>query len=171
VKAVFTDTFDMESEVKNSLPSALQITQAVRIYLEVAYGGQCPPSIGRLVPPDSFEPAQWLMQGTAQRDPADAPLEGVRSFSLRLGNASYPHMKLRLSRPPKDNVFLFSVDAHDAFLHAPPTSADHGTLEELKRRNSQMAATITAMWDEKGLPTERNYLRLKIDQARHKGIR
>lgn len=160
----------MESEVKRSLPSAGQICQAVRIYLEVAYGGQCPPSIQRLVPPESLEPAQWLMGDAAQRDPADAPLEGVRSFSLRLGNANYPHMKLRLSRPPKDNVFLFSVDAHDAFLHAPPGSGDYGTLEELKRQNSRMTAAITALWDENGLPTERNYLRLKIDQARQKGI-
>jgi hypothetical protein len=110
------------------------------------------------------------MGDAAQRDPADAPLEGVRSFSLRLGNANYPHMKLRLSRPPKDNVFLFSVDAHDAFLHAPPGSGDYGTLEELKRQNSRMTAAITALWDENGLPTERNYLRLKIDQARQKGI-
>jgi hypothetical protein len=109
------------------------------------------------------------MCGAALRDAADAPVDGVRSFSLRLGNANYPHMKLRLSRPPKDNVFLFSVDAHDAFLHAPPGSADYGALEELKRRNSQMAAAITALWDENGLPTERNYLRLKIDQARLKG--
>lgn len=158
----------MESEAKNSLPTALQISQAVRIYLEVAYGSQCPPSIQRLIPPDSCDPAQWLMGGAAERDPADAPLDGVRSFSLRLGNASYPHMKLRLSRPPKDNMFLFSVDAHDAFLHAPPGSADRGALEDLKRLNSQMVATITAMWDEKCLPTERNYLRLKIDQARQK---
>ena len=159
----------MESEAKNSLPSAEQISKAVRIYLEVAYGGQCPPSIQRIVPPESFEPAQWLMKGGAERDPADAPLEGVRSFTLRLGNANYPHMKLRLSRPPKDNVFLFSVDAHDAFLHAPAGWSDREALEELKRQNSRMVSEITAMWDANGLPTERNYLRLKIDQARQKG--
>ncbi len=159
----------MESDAKNSLPSAQQISKAIRIYLDVAYGGQCPPSIQRLVPQEPFDPAQWLMGEAAQRDPADAPLEGVRSFSLRLGNANYPHMKLRLSRPPKDNLFLFSVDAHDAFLHAPPTSSDHDALEELKRGNSQMVAAITALWDDNSLPTERNYLRLKINQARRNG--
>lgn len=148
------------------LPTADEIRRAVALYLELAYRGESPASAGRLIPPERFEPNQWLMSDLAERDPANAPLANVRSFALRFGNWQYPHMKLRLSRPPNDNVFVFSVDAHDAFLDAPAGSPDRGPLEELKRNNAAIAATVLAAWDAAGLLTERNYLRQKIRQAR-----
>jgi hypothetical protein len=149
------------------LPSAGQIRQAVGCYLSFAYGQDVPPGVRKLLPPEHFEPAEWLMTGPAERDPADAPAGAVRSFVLRLGNAQYPHMKLRISRPPRDNVFLFSVDSHDAFLRAPAGSGDFVALEALKAHNARLAREIVAAWDAVGLPTERNYLRRKIQQARN----
>ena len=101
-----------------------------------------------------------------ERDPPDAPLEGVRSFALRLGNEKYPHMKLRLSRPPRENVFLFSVDCHDTFLSAPVGSPDYDVLEGLKRHNAIVAEAIRLAWEQSRLPTERVYLRRKITQAK-----
>jgi hypothetical protein len=148
------------------LPSAEQIRQAVGCFLGFAYGPDVPPGVRKLLPPEQFEPAEWLMTGPAERDPADAPAGAVRSFVLRLGNTQYPHMKLRISRPPRDNVFLFSVDSHDAFLRAPAGSSDFLALEALKAHNARLASQITAAWDAHGLPTERNYLRQKIEQAR-----
>lgn len=148
------------------LPSAEQIRRAVGLYLGFAYGQDVPPGVQALLPPERFDPAQWLMSGPAERDPADAPAGAVRSFVLRLGNTQYPHMKLRISRPPRDNVFLFSVDSHDAFLRAPAGSSDFAALETLKAHNARVAREITSAWDGLGLPTERNYLRQKIQQAR-----
>ena len=149
-----------------ALPSAEQIRRAIELYLARSYGSAVPPAAQRLIPPDGFEPGVWLMGDPVERDPADAPIEAVRSFALRLGNAQYPNMKLRISRPPKDNVFLFSVDSHDAFLHAPLGSADFEALEALKQHNSRLADAIGRDWDAAGLPTEKGYLREKIRQAR-----
>jgi len=104
-----------------------------------------------------------------ERTPEDAPLAQVRSFALRLGSADYRHMKLRLSRPPKHSAYVFCVDCHDEFLQARPGSADREALEQLKRCNAELAAEITGALDEAQLPTERNYLRAKIRQARAAG--
>jgi hypothetical protein len=101
-----------------------------------------------------------------ERDPADAPLEQVRSFVLRLGNQIYPHRKLRISRPPRSDGFVFSVDSHDAFLHAQPGTSDHEMLEQLKKHNAALTETITAAWEAHSLPTERGYLRQKLHQVR-----
>ena len=53
-----------------------------------------------------------------------------------------------------------------AFLHAPPGSPDFDALERLKRHNAATAAAILADWQAEKLPTERDYLRRKIRQAR-----
>lgn len=150
----------------NCLPSCEEIHRAVEIYLEEAYGPEVPERARAFMPPCAFDPAQWLMTDVTERDPSHAPLEAVRSFALRIGNAIYPNMKLRLSHPPRDMVFLFTVDSHDAFLQAPENTPDYKMLEELKRHNAEVAGRIAAAWDREGLPTERNYLRQKIRQAK-----
>ena len=147
------------------LPTTDEIRRAIRLYLQHAYGDRPAPAAGKFQTPEDFDPPEWLMSDIVERDPANAPIVNVRSFALRLGNWQYPHMKLRLSRPPNDSVFVFSVDAHDAFLDAPPGSPDRLALEELKHHNSAVAATILSAWDAAGLLTERNYLRRRIRQA------
>jgi hypothetical protein len=147
------------------LPEIDQLRRAVEIYLDRAYGGQPPEAAREFIPPADADSAQWLM-AHSQRDPRDACLANVRSFALRIGNSHYPHMKLRLSRPPREDVFLFSVDSHDAFLTAPPGSADAGPLEELKRHNASVAGAILSAWEAEKLLTERSYLRQRIRQAR-----
>jgi hypothetical protein len=151
------------------LPTPRQIHQAVDLYLQHAYPAGVPDSIKPLLPPPGdFDVGDWLLGDATEREPADAPLEEVRIISLRLGNMIYPHMKLRISRPPNEPYFIFSVDSHDAILQAPPGSADHKMLEELKAENSKIASAIMADWDQADLPTERNYMRFKIEQARHR---
>ena len=151
------------------LPSARSIRQAVRIYLHYAYSTSPPLEVAERVPPGSADLVGWLMGSCVERDPPDAPLEGVRSFALRLGNEKYPHMKLRPVAPARDEAFLFSVDCHDAFLSAPAGSADYDALEGLKRHNAFVAESIRLAWEEHRLPTERVYLRRKITQARGQG--
>lgn len=155
---------DLEKFIE--LPPPAQIDRAVELYLDRAYGGRTPTAAERFRRPKGLDPAAWLMSGAAERDPPEAPLGDVRSFALRIGNARYPHMKLRLSRPPNETAFVFSVDCHDAFLRAPPGSADHEALEDLKRHNAAVAAAVLSAWDAAGLLTERNYLRRRIQQAR-----
>ncbi|MCY2925140.1 MAG: hypothetical protein NT031_06820 [Planctomycetota bacterium] len=156
------------NETSRPLPAADQIRRAVELYLARAYAGDPPPGAREFVPPDHAQAEEWLMSDVAERDPADAQLSEVRSFALRIGNDLYPHMKVRISRPPLDRTYLFSVDAHDACLQVPPTSPDYAALEELKRHNARIVAAVTAAWDAASLPTERNYLRWKIAQSRRR---
>lgn len=148
------------------LPETADVLTAITLYLKEAYGRTVPTHILALLPAADCDVADWLMSDVVERDPANAPLSVVRSFALRLGNSQYPHMKLRLSRPPRDKVFLFSIDSHDAFLRALPESPDYEPLEQLKRHNASVAADITAAWNKAGLPTHANYLRQKIGQTR-----
>ena len=148
------------------LPTAEDIRRAVDLYVHHAHGGTAPSLVADLVPPEAFDPRQWLGGSTVEPMPPDVPFERVRSFALRLGNSRYPHMKLRISRAPQESGYLFSVDCHDAFLTAPAGSPDHEPLEALKRHNADLAAAIIAEWESAGLPTERTYLRRRVSQAR-----
>lgn len=155
----------------SALPDAQQITQAIRIYLDIAYGNQVPQPIQSFIPPDDFTPARWLMSDFIERDfERESPNCKVRSFALRMGNTIYPHMKLRITLPPNATKYLFQVDSHDGVLTAPSGSADVGALEELKRYNSTLVEQMSASMDSAGLPTERGYLREGIARARRKKL-
>src|SRR6056297_3438942 len=143
------------------LPSENDLRQAVKIYLNKAYSQDPPEDTSRFLPPAGANIAAWL-EDVAEPEPKNVPIDEVRSLALRIGNEVYPHMKLRLSRPPRENFFIFLVDAHDAFLHADPDSPDYAALEELKAHNAKLAGEIQSEWARAGLPTEHNYLREKI---------
>ena len=157
----------MTTEDQYGLPPAAALGDAIDIYLARAYpdgaGGEV---CGKFTVPDDGELARWLIETVGEPEPADADIAAVRSIALRLGNAFYPNMKLRLTRPPGNELFLLMVDSHDVMLTARPGSPDHQALEELKTVNAALVADITAAWDLAALPTERNYLRDKIRQAR-----
>jgi hypothetical protein len=159
------------ADLTMTLPTRQQLHQAIETYLQQAYGGGEPPPqvLDRLPGPDQ-DLADWFASDAVERDPADADPDTVRSVAVRLGNAVYPHMKLRMSRPPNDALFLFSVDSHDAVLQAQPGTPDQAMLEELKQHNADLGSRITARWEALGLPTERNYLRHKIEQTRRRDV-
>jgi len=152
----------------DEVPSAGQFAVAIEIYLAEAYERDLPPRAAELLPPPGFSPREYLMSDRVERTPPDAPFAEVRSFALRLGNRHYTNMKLRLSRPPHHRQTVLSVDCHDAFLHAPPGSPDHEALAELKRWNAEIASAISEAWDAAGLPTEKNFLRGRIEQVRRR---
>ncbi len=156
------------AENPTALPAAAALARAVRLFLDRAYPDGVPASAERLCPPADADLAAWLMGDPVERSPADAGLDQVRSFALRLGNAQYPHMKLRLGRVPRHEAWLFTVDSHDAILKAPPGSPDCEALEALKRHNAALASDILAALDTAGLPTERNFLRQKIRRAKQR---
>lgn len=154
-----------------SIPTADQIRKAIELYLVEAYPDRPPESVKTLLPPGTFDPGEFLMSDSLERTPDTSVLRDVRSFALRLGNGEYRHMKLRISRPPRGAVYLFVVDSHDEFLKAPPGSPDREVLEGLKRHNAHVARAIGTAWDAAGLPTEKNYLRRKVREARRKNFR
>lgn len=161
-----------ESEKKKlELPPPAHFHRAISIYLDYAYEGSVPESLKDILPSrGEFDVAEWIMGEMVERDPSGAPLEIVRSAAFRFGNSLYPNMKFRISRPPNDTSFIFSVDCHDAILSARRDTADYAMLEELKAHNAKIADAILAEWDKSGLPTERNYLRRKIRQAKQRDV-
>lgn len=155
------------------LPTPQELRQAIDIYLQHAYEGSGPPESARpLLPPEGdFDVAEWLSGEMIERDPPQADLDALKTADVRLGNVVYPNMKFRLSRLPNEPTFVFSVDSHDAVLQAPAGSPDAAMLEELKAHNAKVNAAVLAAWDEAGLPTERNYLRRKLQEAKDRQAR
>jgi hypothetical protein len=157
----------MTTETQSGLPGAGVLGDAIEMYLARAYpDGAAEHVVEKFAVPDDRQLADWLMGSVGEPEPPGADIASVRSIALRLGNAFYPNMKLRLTRPPGNNPFLLMVDSHDVMLAAPVGSPDHQALEELKSANAAIVGDITGAWDAAGLPTERNYLRDKILQAR-----
>jgi|GEM_PF-977069 len=153
----------------SGLPGAEILADAIEIYLACAYpAGPSERITDQFAVPDDSALVEWLMESVGEPEPIGADIASVRSIALRLGNEFYPNMKLRLARPPGNNPFVIMVDSHDVMLTAPPGSPDHKALEELKAANAEIARDVTAAWDAAGLPTERNYLRDKIRQARER---
>ena len=169
---VFLSMVTNDSNI-NMLPSSDEIRRAVEIYIHHAYFGQPPENVQHLMPKnENFNSEQWIMGDMVEREPADSTPQTMRWASFRFGNIFYPNMKFRISRIPKSDDFIFSVDSHDAILQAQPDSADYAMLEKLKSENAKLAKTITEDWDKASLPTERNYMRHKIQQAKkEKNIR
>ncbi len=159
-----TDTQQPPSDI--SLPTAEQIRQAADLYLAKAYACEIPLVVRDRLAGEGIAPGDYLMSESVERTPNTAELSAVRSFAIRLGNSHYPNMKLRISRLPRQQAYLFLVDAHDEILNAPASSPDHEPLEALKRHNAAVVQAICAAWGEAGLPTEKNFLREKIRQAK-----
>lgn len=159
----------MSEPAHAALPTMGELRVAVEQFLCHAYADG-PPAVvrQRFLPPEEGDPVDWLMSAAAERHPDGAPLAEVRAFCLRIGNSRYPHMKLCISRPPQQDVYVLTVDAHDAMLQARPGSPDAESLEQLKRHNAALAAKITAAWEGSGLLTEHAYLRREIRRARQR---
>ncbi len=150
------------------LPTNCQLRLAVEHYLRQAYQAEPPGAVvAKFLPAEDDDLGAWLMRDVIERDPADAPLAQVRSFAMRMGNRQYPFMKIRLTRPPRQPGYIFTVDAHDAMLHAPPGSADVAQVEQLKQLNAHLSREVLAAWDAAGLPNERSYMRDLIARAKH----
>lgn len=144
------------------MPSLQTILKALDIYRKYAYGGPWPDSVRHLMPDTDGNPSDWLMNDMAEREPEDSPPEEIDSVAFRLGNALYPNMKLKLTRTPEGDTFIFTVDAHDEVLIAEEGSPDRDLLEELKAHNAALCRDITREWDRAGIQTEKGYLRKRI---------
>ena len=151
--------------VTNSFVTGRVFKNAVSIYVRQAYDTAPPPpavqerldKISGLAD-DQNVPLDWLEK--AQCD------SGRSTYSLRLGQPIYPHMKLVLEESPGGGQPLFRADAHDNMLHAPPGSRDEAPLAALRAANKELADRIEAAWVAAGLPTFKEYLRAQLAQRK-----
>jgi len=140
---------------------------AVRLFIENAYDADPPSSALRYLPPQDDAGVNALLMGDlVERLPPAAPFDAVKTFNLRIGCRHYRHLKLRISRIGPQATFVFMVDSHDSFLVVEPESPDFAGLQELKRRNADLVASIASAWESAGVTTERNFMREMIRQAK-----
>jgi len=141
--------------------SRQMLDEAIRLYLQEAYGDASPPHSvqKRLQLPDAETLAELAADDRFERTPADAPLADCTRIRLRLGARGYPHMKLGFDRVPHTDDWVLVVDCHDDMLLAVAQDAERDAVEAIVRHNADVKTRIERRWTEAGLPTFEQYVR------------
>ena len=137
------------------------LRRAVEVYLRHAYpDGPVPevvrrrlnwsdaPEVRDLLACAPFEPV------TVASDPRHSPI-----YSLRLGNHSYPHMKLQVQAWDTPAGYLLTVNTHDQIMDLDPNAPGAAEFRELQIKNRTLKEAIEQDWDREGLPNFHRYLR------------
>lgn len=152
------------------------LQQAIESYLKIAYPtGNIPEMVRERIGKVMILPAGSTVPESCFEVTESG---GHKIYALRLGQPSYPHMKLIVEECPTcrdrsgtDHTepvpVLFRADAHDSHLQVPSNSPDAAPLAALRAINKQMTEAIEAAWVTQGLPTFQEFLRQEL--ARRKG--
>lgn len=153
-------------------PPTPELWRAIKTYLRHAYDGPISPAgvpasvpsavRARLEVLRATDPTDLFDSNIFERDTPAAP----RRYSLRLGNRSYPHMKLVVDRAPDGRGYLFSADSHDNHVRPRPGSRDEQAFLALMRENHKTADAIESAWEAEGVPTFKKYLRDDLERRR-----
>ncbi len=137
-------------------PDQAQVLKAVDIYMPLAYGKDTPPvTVRSLISTLRTFSGDFFSAPVFAKDLHTPPTR----YSLRLGNSSYPHMKLVFQLSPDDQSFLFKADTHDKHCCPPERSPEFTAFMQLMEQNQRLSERIEAAWGEAGLPTFKTYLR------------
>jgi len=143
-------------EISWQPPPPSQIWRAIELYLEGAYDGSPPLAVrARLEILRSTPTGAFYQAAPFEKSPADIP----NKYSLRLGNRSYPHMKLVIEKAPDGRQTLFRADTHDRHVQLKPDSPEARAFADLSRLNQEIAQRIEKNWEEEGLMTFKKFLR------------
>lgn len=155
-------------------PEPPLVWRAIATYLSIAFEG--PPN-AHDVPANTpsavrsrLESLRMAPAGDLFASPVferDASSPDPAKYSLRLGNRTYPHMKLVVDRAPDGRGHLFRADTHDGHCRPAPGSRDYDVFCKLMDANRALADRIESAWEAQGLPTFKSFLR--DDLARRKG--
>lgn len=153
-------------------PPVPLLWRAIKTYLRHAYDGPVSPAgIPATVPSavrarlevlSATDPPEVFDSNIFERD---TPANPVR-YSLRLGNRSYPHMKLVIDRAPDCRAYLFRADSHDTHVRPRPGSRDEKAFLQLMQENHKTADAIESAWEEEGLPTFKRFLREDLERRK-----
>ncbi len=126
------------------------VDAAVEIYLRHAYGDSGAPRAPAVVDREHQDPFEAFVDETPESDEDEDP--PLRRYTMRLGNRSYPFMKLVLEEHIVRGEFFFSVDTHD-HIDVRPDFPDYEDWMRLKRFNLKLKREIEAEFQRAGLPT------------------
>ncbi len=144
------------------------IRRAIRLYLEVAYEG-ARSSKQLLKPYEAVESVQQLLEDFFLDEKREELGRTMSRYSLRLGNPSYPNMKLVLHEYLVRGEFFFSVDTHDQ-IEVKPSYPDYDAWIKLKQYNADLKESIENRWEEEGVPTLRE-LRCVVREEEARSVR
>jgi hypothetical protein len=133
------------------------VKKAIEIYVAAAYEGSPVPLTvkSRLVLFADFagdDLTGMLSHEVVERVVSETAPRTVASYSVRLGNPKYPHMKLTLRRLDSDD-FRFAVDAHDRHFELEPADSDALRAHELQEHNQRLKREIESRWRDADIPT------------------
>ncbi|MBN2582891.1 MAG: hypothetical protein JXL80_07455 [Planctomycetes bacterium] len=140
------------------------LSQAVAVYLQLAYPQGATSDAVRLraTLPPGLSGHGLLDDERFERLPGGQEDGQVQRYNLRLGNESYPHMKLGVDRISGTDDFVFVVDTHDKHFAMMVQQNEQAQYKALLDRNDAMKQAIERAWTEAGLPTFENYLRRRL---------
>lgn len=92
---------------------------------------------------------EFYQSAVLERDCARAPAK----FFLRLGNQTYPHMKLALFHQPGAD-WAFAVEEHDQIGVPTPGSREFRFFSQMIAHNRELAMEIEKAWHNIGLPVQ-----------------
>lgn len=148
--------------VSHSLPLPEVFLNAIDIYLEHAYHGP-PPSAVRLrietlraMPSNEFYECAVLEHEVCRQPDR---------YFLRLGNQTYPHMKLALYRPAAGR-WAFAVEEHDQVGTPSPGSREYRFFAQMVAHNRDLAVEIEQYWTSAGLPVHPRTMINNVPAAR-----
>jgi hypothetical protein len=146
-------------------PEPPLVWRAITTYLSHAYDGTCnshgvpagtPSAVRARLESLRMAPASdFFASPVFERDSVATPTR----FSLRLGNRTYPHMKLVIDRAPDGRGHLLRADTHDGHCRPAPGSRDSHVFGQLMESNRHLADRIESAWEAQGLPTFKSFLR------------
>jgi hypothetical protein len=154
------------------------VGQACRIFLPLAYAG----GVGAVpagkrcflnLPAGQCMLAHLAADATI-RDCCQVVRKGpeARGLLMRLGCSHFPHLKqkVQLVNHERGDLWLFSVDTHDAFSQTcflpPPGDPEAAAWLHLQMKNVVLKQRIEAAWEQAGLETFNSLLRRDLEQCR-----
>lgn len=137
-----------------------RLRRAIEIYLGFAYpSGAVPAAVQRRLDwPAGVELERLLADRPFERV-VNPQFEGMSIFALRLGNLSYPNMKLQVQPWTGTSGYLLSVNSHDQVPESVILPTDRERYRMLQVENQRIKTLVEEAWDAAGLPTFNRYLK------------
>jgi hypothetical protein len=136
------------------------LRQAAQIYVRLAYpSGNLPDAVSRRLNWRDDCTADVLMKSPPFERAGKATGRSSPVYALRLGNQSYPHMKLQIEAWPNEAGFLLSVNTHDQVTGVDLCAIDADAFRNLQVENQRLKEAIETEWDKAGLPIFLRYLK------------
>ncbi len=124
------------------------LREAMSIYRERAY--EDPPADPVVPAGDDGDPISDCLSMFVDESLREAG-QATQRYTLKMGNARYPFMKLVLQEHLVEGEFFFEVDSHDQMF---VLDGDEGQrFDRLRRFNHEVKASVEEAWDRKDLPT------------------